>query len=349
MSAPVISRGAYRIAEQDDRLAWDEFALGAPTATFCHLAGWREVMQDVLGHECRYRVAHDADGGCRAILPLVRMRSRLFGHHLVSMPFLNYGGPAGNAAAGEALVQDALDEARRSGAHLELRRRFPDQAGGALGSARPKVTVLLALPGDAEQLWAAFPAKLRSQVRRPQKEGMELRFGAEQTGAFYEVFSRNMRDLGTPVHPRALFERLPRALPEATLFGTVYHGDVPVAAGCGFLWRGEFEMTWASSLREFKRSAPNMLLYWGFMEEVQRRGARTFNFGRCTPDGGTHRFKLQWGGRDEPLPWSAWPPEGGAPSPDGGIFALATRVWSRLPLGLTNRLGPVVAKRIPTF
>ena len=95
--------------------------------------------------------------------------------------------------------------------------------------------------------------------------------------------------------------------------------------------------------------APNMLLYWSLMEESIRRGARTFNFGRCSPDSGTHRFKRQWGGEDLPLPWSQWSPDGVAatPNPDSPKYRLATNVWSQLPLAVTNRLGPPLARLLP--
>jgi hypothetical protein len=124
-----------------------------------------------------------------------------------------------------------------------------------------------------------------------------------------------------------------------------------VAAGCGFRFRDEFEMTWASSLREFNAVAPNMLLYWRFMERTISAGARVFNFGRCTPGGGTHRFKSQWGGRDVPLPWHAWPPTAASTVPDSssGAYALAASLWQRLPLRVANLLGPPIARRLPTF
>lgn len=79
-------------------------------------------------------------------------------------------------------------------------------------------------------------------------------------------------------------------------------------------------------------------------------GLTTFNFGRCTPDGGTHKFKLQWGGRDEALHWYDFAPSGATasvPSPDGGAFSWGPRIWQRLPLGITNALGPHVVKYIP--
>jgi hypothetical protein len=158
-----------------------------------------------------------------------------------------------------------------------------------------------------------------------------------------------MRKLGTPVLPREVFERIARALPDQVVFAAVYWRGQPLAGSCGFIWRGEFETTWVSSLREYDRKYPNMLLYWALMEEMVRRGVSTFNFGRCTPDGPTHRFKRQWGGTDVPLPWPQWSPGGlsSTPTPDSPTFKLATSVWRRLPLAVTNRLGPYISRQIP--
>lgn len=328
---------------------WDALAAAAAGSTFCHLAGWRTVMEGVMGHECPYLLARDADGAPCGLLPLVRLRSRLFGHHLLSMPFLNYGGPLGTLEAQHRLVEEAVRMAERDGAaHLELRTRHA--ASTALEPRGRRVAVLLPLPERPEDLWSAFPGKLRSQLRRPIKEGAEVRFGPEECGPFYEVFARNMRDLGTPVLPRALFESLAPTFGERVVFGAVYWQGAPVAAGCGFVHGEEFEMTWASSLREHNRFAPNMLLYWRFMEHLIGRGARCFNFGRSVPGAGTHRFKLQWGGDTIPLPWLCWPERGDAPpSADRPAYRAATRLWSRLPLPVANALGPRLARALPAF
>jgi hypothetical protein len=213
-----------------------------------------------------------------------------------------------------------------------------------------KITVVLPLPDSSDVLWReGFNGKLRSQIRRPLKEGMEVRFGTDQWEAFYEVFSRHMRDLGTPVLPRRLFERIAGRFASSVEFGVVYRGDEPVAAGCGFVWLDEFEMTWASALLKYKRSAPNMLLYWSFIERMIERGVRTFNFGRCTRGGRTHRFKRQWGGADIPLPWLQWSAGGvtATPSPDRRLYRLSAAVWRRIPRPVANRLGPALARHLP--
>lgn len=328
---------------------WDAFVARAEGATFCHLAGWRSILEETLGAETLYSVCVDETGEWRGVFPLARVRSRLFGHYLVSLPFLNYGGPLGDPQAQRDLAQAAQIDARRSGADLlEIRSRhsFPSN----LTRSDRKVTVLLELPPSAEELWEEhFGTKLRNNVRRAVREQMETRFGLDQWQAFYEVFARHMRDLGTPVLPRLWFERIAEQLSEHVVFAAVYWRARPVAVGCGFVWGEEFEMTWASALREHNRRKPNMLLYWSFMEEMIRRGIRVLNFGRSSPGSGSHAFKLQWGGHDVPLPWAVWSPRGvsATPTPDRPFYRAATAVWRRLPLAVTNRAGPWLARRIP--
>jgi FemAB-related protein (PEP-CTERM system-associated) len=331
---------------------WDEFVHRTEGASFCHLGGWGEVFRRSLRLDPLFLTAR-AGEEIRGVLPLIRMPRLGAGSVVVSIPYLNYGGPLGNPDAQAVLLERTVELAGGSGARrLEIRSRNAPafDPPSAVSAGREKVTVVLDLPPDPETLLQdRFRSKLRAQIRRPMKEGMAARFGEDQVGPFYRVFAENMRDLGTPVLPRRFFEEMAGAFPDHIDFGVVYHQGQPVAGGCGFRFQGEFEMTWASSLRAHNRLAPNMFLYWSLMERCIERGDRVFNFGRCTAGGGTHRFKSQWGGVDEPLHWLQWPEGSATEDPQAGIFALATRVWQLLPLGLANRLGPVLARRIPTF
>lgn len=333
---------------QGSPAGWDDFAVRQAGYTHFHRWGWRAVIERVFGHDCISLACTGDDGTLRGVLPLVRVKSLLFGHYLVSMPFLNYGGPLGDEEAVRALTDHAVAMARSGGARLlELRSRLPLPVD--LPVSHRKITVVLGIPGDAESLWKQLPSKLRSQVRRPQKEGVEVRFGADQVAPFHRVFARHMRDLGTPALPASFFEEIARTFGDSAWFGCAWHEGQPVACGAGFAWNGEFEMTWASALAAYNRLAPNMLLYWSFMERAAAQGLGTFNFGRCTPGSGTHRFKLQWGSRDEPLHWyqHADQATAGTPSPDDGAYAWGPRIWKRLPVGVATALGPRVVKWIP--
>jgi FemAB-related protein (PEP-CTERM system-associated) len=326
---------------------WDSFVRGKPGWTHFHLYGWRRVVQRIVAHDCPYLAARRPDGALMGVLPLVRVRSLIFGHYLVSQPFVNYGGPLGDSLAVQALTSRAADMAEEAGAKLlELRSRV--ELPIDLPVSHRKVTVVLDLDPDPERTFKRFDAKLRSQVRRPIKEGVTVRFGRDQVAPFFRVFARHMRDLGTPTQPRSLFENLADEFPEDMWVGCAYLADQPVAGGVGFRWGKEFEMTWASSLQAHSRIAPNMLLYWSFMERCAREGISLFNFGRTTPGSGTHRFKLQWGSREEPLWW--YQRQAGlakTPSPDDARYAWGPRIWRRLPLSLATALGPRIVRGIP--
>jgi len=328
---------------------WDTFVRFAETGTSCHLWGWKSTIERVLGHECIYLAARAADGRVDGVLPLVRVSSRLFGSYLVSMPFLNYGGALGSDRAIQALVARALELTRIGDIEL-LEMRSRNALPVELPVSHRKITVVRDLtPGNPAKVWDSLRAKVRSQVRRPQKEGIVVRFGPDQVDPFFTVFSRHMRDLGTPTQSRHLFEALVEEFPSQVWFGCAFDGAYPVAAGCGFRWNGEFEMTWAASLARYNAVAPNMLLYWAFMERAAEQGLTAFNFGRCTPGSGTHRFKQQWGGRDVPLWWyqHAAGQRAATPSPDDRAFSWGPRVWKRLPLPIANMLGPRVVRLIP--
>ena len=149
---------------------WDAFVRAQPQWTHFHLFGWRTVMRRALGHEGVYLAARDPDGRLMGVLPLVRVKSLVFGHYLVSMPFLNYGGPLGSEAGVQALVAHAVAQAARERVGLlELRSRTPLLI--TLPVSHRKVTVLLDLtPGSPDTAWQGISPRLRSYVRRTQKE-----------------------------------------------------------------------------------------------------------------------------------------------------------------------------------
>lgn len=327
---------------------WDDFGRRQAGWTAFHRYGWREVVRRSHGLDAPFLAARDASGALRGILPLVRQRSRIFGHFLISMPFVNYGGPLGDDAAIRALAEYADQMAKRDGASLlELRsaRELPLE----LPVSHRKITVVLPLDGGPEAVFGRFKAKLRSQVRRPAKDGVTVKMGADQVDAFYAVFSEHMRDLGTPAQPLGFFREIAQQLGDDAWFAVAWHEGKPIAAGAGLRWEGEFEITWASALRAYNRLSPNMAVYWALIERAASDGLSRFNFGRCTFGSATHKFKLQWGAVDEALWWYSGRNSqvAGTPSPDSAKFRLAVRVWQRMPLAFTRFLGPRIVRNIP--
>jgi serine/alanine adding enzyme len=327
---------------------WDSFVYGEPSASHSHLAGWGDVFRRVFGHATRYWTVRDNGGAIIAALPVTLVKTAVFGRHAVSVPFLNYGGPIGRSECFAPLVEHAtqqLGAERYTSIQLRCRRIIDIPSDPRV----EKVTVVMPLEGDVDAQLKQFTAKLRSQIRRAGKEGAVAGVGPQRLGGFYSVFAEHMRDLGTPAMPRRFFDAVAETFADDIRIGTVVHDGLSIAGGFGFVWREEFEITWASSLVRYKRMAPNMLLYWSLIERCIEEKLAVFNFGRTTPGSGPHQFKLQWSQRQEELPWYEAGGNGDVsrPKKESRSYQLAARVWQRLPLGVANMLGPKIVRGIP--
>jgi FemAB-related protein (PEP-CTERM system-associated) len=277
-----------------DSQSWDKFAAAAPNASLYHLHGWKDVIERTFGHPTFYLAAVDS-GRVSGVLPLVQLKSRLFGNLLVSLPYFNYGGICAESAdVRDALFREAVTLAERQDVDsLEL--RHDDRWREELPTKAHKVSMRLELPTSIDALWKALGAKLRNQVQKPRKAGVTITVGrAELLDSFYEVFSANMRDLGTPVYAKAFFRNILERFPDQTWIVTAYLDQRPVAAGFLTGFKDRLEIPWASSLRTVNSIGANMLLYWSCLEFAVQHGYRVFDFGRSTPGEGTYRFKEQW-------------------------------------------------------
>jgi serine/alanine adding enzyme len=232
--------------------------------------------------------------------------------------------------------------------HVELRhrvRRFAD-----VPAKCHKVAMLRPLSGE-RTMWEGLDRKVRNQIRKAEKSGLTAHVGGEELlDEFYQVFSENMRDLGTPVMSRTFFREVLRQFPRRTRVFLLRHGEDPVAASLTYTYRETAEVPWASSLRSHRSSAPNMLLYWTMLRHASAAGCRVFDFGRSTPDEGTYHFKRQWGAEPEALVWEYGLLEGrGVPdiSPRNERFSPAIRAWQHIPVWVTRIMGPAIVRNIP--
>lgn len=348
------------IADPGGKAAWDEFVERSGVTHHAHLWFWRGVFATVFGHEPYYLIARDSasDSSVAGILPLFLVRSVLFGRALISLPYLNGGGlVATSEEARLALLQRAAQLAKELEVnYVELRERAPLPATPfSLVHRSHKVSMLLPLNGDAQALFEGFPAKLRSQIRRPSKAGMSAEVSSDLTNAlrlvraFYEVFAENMRDLGTPVYPRRLFEQTLKSAGRRARVIVVWHEGRPVGCGITIGVGSTVEIPWASTLKRHNKSSPNMLLYWQAIKSACEDGYEHFDFGRCSPDSGSFKFKEQWGAKALPLHWYYLLNTGKVPdvNPKRSGFTPLVSAWRRLPLPVANLVGPWLTKSIP--
>ncbi len=312
---------------------------------------WLNVLQSGLGHEV-YAVEAIAGGCTVGFLPLAHVSSLLFGRFLVSLPYLNTNGVVAPAAEVQsALVSRAATLADELNVrYLELRHEQPVAHPALTATQTHKVHMRLPLPATGERLWTGFDPKVRNQVRKGEKGHFAVQWGAgELLDGFHDVLCENMRDLGSPVYGKELFAAILATFPGAAEICLVRDGAKPVAAALLLHGWGVTEVPTASALKAYNPSNVNMLMYHHLLRRAVERGQRVFDFGRSTTDAGTYHFKKQWGAAPHPATWQYHVLRGavGALRPDNPRYDRAIRLWKRLPVGLTRRLGPLIVRGIP--
>lgn len=335
---------------------WDAFTSEARGAQLGHAAAWAGVLRDAYGLRPRYLACHSDAGALLGVLPLCEIRTLAGRRELVSLPFHDGAGVLSRcASATSALLEAALGTAReRRCAALELRQveplaELPPPI--SRGSSR-RVGLVLALQDDEAAQWSAIGAKVRNQVRKAEKEGLELATWspAELLDGFYECFAINMRDLGSPVHAKRFYREAARRFGERLRFIVAADGRRAVGGLVAIHTGDRVTVTWASTLRSERRRCPNNLIYWEALRWALALGARHFDFGRSPVGGGTYRFKRGWGAEEHPLAWVRLAPQGaplplGAPGESRALARLSS-LWTRLPLAWTRRLGPVLRRHL---
>lgn len=331
---------------------WDDYVSSHPDGTPYHLAAAVEIGRRAFGLDTYYLSVTDTEHRVRGVLPLVKQSSLAFGRFLISVPFFNYGGVLADTAPVAGLLAEAAQQlARELGAkHFELRQRRELELD-RYPVRTDKVTLVLDLPSTSEQLAKRLGSKLRSQIRRAERENPSVDIGGEELlPAFYSVFCEAMHELGTPVYPLRFFREVYRALPGRCTVVVVNDSGGPQAAGFLVRHADSTEVPWAAARTNAKPRALNMRLYWEMLQASLANGSQRFDFGRSTVDSGTYRFKLQWGARPIQLHWYYWlAREGAVPklNHSNPKYAMAASVWRRLPRWLVNAAGPYIVRNLP--
>jgi FemAB-related protein (PEP-CTERM system-associated) len=286
------------------------------------------------------------------VLPLIFVKSSLFGRFLVSLPYVNSSGiVARDTSIADGLVDAAIRLADDLDVkYLELRHETGTAHSGLGVSMSSKVHMRLALPATDKELMNQFKSKLRSQIRNGEKKGLTTSWGGEELLTdFYSVFCRNMRDLGTPVFGRRLFRSVLKHFGSDAELCVVRTEGRAIAAGLVVHSHGITEVPSASALREFNNTNANMVLYWNLLQRAIERGQEVFDFGRCEKEGPHFKFKEQWGAQPHPATWQYYVRRGNPADmrPQNAKFRLLIRIWQQLPVQIANAIGPAIVRGIP--
>ena len=327
---------------------WDAFVLACPEATFFHRAGWQRVLHQVYRHATFFLYA-EQDGRIVGVLPLAQVKSLLFGHSLVGLPFTVYGGVAATEpAAVQALEDEAQRLARQLGAeHLEMRNVQRRHADWPLQDLY--VTFRKAILPDEAANMLAIPRKQRAMVRKGIKHELrsEIDPGVDR---FFAMFADNVHRHGTPAMPLRWFQALRQEFGDDCEVLTVVTAEGrPVSSVMSFYFRDEVLPYYAGDDEAARDLAANDFKYWELMRRACARGLKLFDFGRSKQGTGPDAFKKNWGFEPTPLQYEyCLYKRDSVPqnNPNNAKYKLLIGVWRRLPIGVANWLGPFVVRNL---
>lgn len=339
-----------RLTAQDAALArrWDEFVLACPQATFFHRAGWMRMVEQVFKHQGYFLYA-ERDGQIEGVLPLAQVKSMLFGHSLVALPFAVYGGVAARSdEAAAALEQEAQAIAQRLGAeHLEFRNIAPRHADW------PKqdlyVTFRKEILPEEEANMLAIPRKARASVRKGIKNNLVSHIDPT-VDRFFALYADNTHRHGTPAMPKRYFAALLDEFgADAEVLTVTDAQGKPVSSVLSFYFRDEVLPYYAGDDEAARDLAGNDFKYWELMRRACARGLKVFDYGRSKQGTGSYAFKKNWGFEPTPLHYEyclykrdAVPQN----NPSNAKYQLLIKTWRRLPLGFVNWLGPFIVRNL---
>lgn len=337
-------------ADADELARIEAFVAASPEGTVFHRPAWLLSVSKACGHEWRYLLAEDGDGALQGILPLNLIHSALFGRALVSSGFAVGGGILSN---NDRATQLLADQAWR----FAERHSFPtvELRGGPVpdGQWQCKQNVyagfVTPLAEDAESQLLAIPRKQRAEIRKGLNNDLTVRIGTGQKDRadHYAVYAESVRNLGTPVFPKALFDEVLDAFGEDADILTVLSDGVPVASVLSLYHHQTVMPYWGGGTWDARRCRANEIMYYELMNHARERGCKSFDFGRSKYGTGAFSFKKNWGFEPRPLSYAIRTAEGEDArdvNPMSPKYRMQVALWQRLPLSVANRIGPMIAK-----
>jgi FemAB-related protein (PEP-CTERM system-associated) len=336
--------------------------MNSETASLFHLIEWKDAVEKTFVHKARYIMAL-RDGNICGILPLFEIKSRLFGHSLISIPYGVYGGISSHdKEACDALKISAETLAGLTGVdYLELRQRNAQSVcpsdhfihGSPNSNCRTKdlyVTFEREIFGTVDENFDAIPRKQRRMIRQGVKNGLSSKIGGiEDIEKFYFIYARNVRDLGSPVFPIAFFRALMENFNDSFILSVWKDGEM-VAGVLTFVFKDTLMPYYGGALREYFHYSVNDFMYWELMRYGCEKGYKSFDFGRSKRNAGSYHFKRHWGFEPADLNYYYYLVKArDMPnvSPANPKYKLLINIWKRLPVTVTNWLGPKLVTGIP--
>jgi FemAB-related protein (PEP-CTERM system-associated) len=354
MNAPLFQQQTTtRLADLSDPAevaSLEKWLAGQPDVLPFHQPNWLIVVEQGTGQKAHMLVA-EAQGGIIGVLPFHLIHSPVFGRALVSSGFAVGGGIlTRDPTAGRRLAAEICALAERwSCPSVELRGGWIPRGAHWTEKCDAHANFIRPLQADDDAELLAIPRKQRAEVRKALDNALTVEIGcsARDVDWHYAVYAESVRNLGTPVFPKSLMEATMQQFGADADILTVLHEGRPVASVLSLYHRATVMPYWGGGVWDARRLRANDLIYYALMNHARKRGCTHFDFGRSKVGSGAYHFKKNWGFEPEPLAYAFYTQDGQAPrdiNPDSPKYKVQIALWQKLPLTVTNRLGPLISR-----
>jgi FemAB-related protein (PEP-CTERM system-associated) len=360
LSIPV----SIELCSKKDKNSWNDFVLKNKNSNLYHFFEWKQIIEKTYGHKTYYLKAVDNNGKIRGILPLAYLKSLIFGKKLISLPYFDIGGIlADNIETEKKLLEFSIELFKKLKADcLEIREKkeseylkeaifnkykFEKKEYFIKNTSSDKARMVLNLPQKSTYLFNSYKSKFKNDIKKPFRENLKFKIGGKELlDDFYSIFSVNMRDLGSPVHSKSLFENILELFNEKARIGIVYQEKKALACIFTIGHKKTLSNPWASSLKEYRHLNTNIFQYWKMLEYACLNGYELFDFGRSAPLDNTFKFKKKWGAKPEKLFWYNFSMENSSLESEKSKFGGMVKYWQKIPVSVTQIAGPQIRKNI---
>jgi len=336
-----------QLLTRDTESRWNEYIAKCQDATFYHQLGWRTVIEKTYGLRSVYLMATE-HGEVAGVLPLFSMENKVLGNKLISLPYAPYGGISSNNSLAEQMIFDEIKSiAGKMGVrHIEFRNLNYQNFESSVDKSY--FTLILNVNRDISSLWGQLRKSMRRYVKKSMENNLEVILASNDVKNFYDVYSRHMRDLGSPVHSYDFFKNIIAEFPASSNIASINLEGHPIASIFLMKFQDIMIYGWGASNDQYLPLFPNYLLFWETIKSCADIGIRQFDFGRSMLHEGTYAFKAGWGAEPKQLFYQYYP--AGLKYGEIKKTSLKRRIfsglWKRVPLPLANVIGPSLRRRI---
>ncbi len=326
---------------------WDTFVLNHPHGTIYHQILWKKLIQKTYNHKPVYLICRENEK-IAGILPLFIIKA-FNSKKLVSIPYCPYGGIlALNERIQILLIEKAISLTKTlKSKYLELREKR--KLNFRLEINDKYFSFILKLSKDPNVLWNSFSQSTRRHIRKAEKIDFEIR-NNKDIDTFYNLYSRQMKNIGTPTLGYKFFNNLADILNDSFSIATIYYSNQPVSSVLLLYFKNTVVYDRGASSVEYKNLNLNYILFWSIICELSKQNFDYFDFGRSVAESGTFQFKNGWRPEVIKLQYHFYLntinsiPDVTQISTKRKMFA---KLWKKLPLSLTNNLGSYLRKKFP--